>query len=1143
MYSDFFTINKNFQSSINLEFDLNNEKKIDEYIPTTDICDVLKKYVNAVLGYSNDRSTILAGPYGKGKSFLLLILTYILGKKKKDETYRNFLKKVREIDPELSERIKEIDKKKIRLLPIIVNSNYSDLNQAFMLALNDALNREQLNDIVPQTVYEVCINLIDKWEKQPKQQKAILKECQEKYGITLSSLRRELLDYSPSAYEKFKDIYNCTTSGLEFNPLINNDIVKIYQDVSYELTSHGFAGMFIVFDEFSKFIENSDDTLMRELKIVQDMAELASRSSTSDQINFCCVTHKSLSLYSSGTSKEDAIKTVEGRFKEIKFNRSMEENYQIISAAIQKNDAGKNLAEDFLEMNSSFYTEMERSQPFENLADHDVLFKGCFPLNPFTVYALIQLSEHVAQNERTLFTFLSDTDDNSFASFIRTNSDGLFNVDKVYDYFSQQLQRDTDEFIRGTWYRAEGTLSKISDPDSRRIVKALAVILMIDDPDRFAANEENLHLGTMIPLEVVSSKLQTLLDNRYIRINPINKLITLATSNNKEIEEQIQIFKLTKGNSLPIESLASEVDETKYVLPRRYNETHKIIRYFRVTYLTEKQFFSMNSFDLLHEQYGGDGLVINLIRKEADGKKIEEKVKSIGDPLSIVRFPDKMTDSLFDDELIRYGALKDMLLHGGNNSVVNREISLLIEETREDIQALIDKFFGKDCLFYCCGVDSKDFIPALSKIMENVYFKSIIFNNELVNKDNVTTQYQKPINNVIDWVLNGCNEWAYSTTSPESTIREYVYKKIDEQPDVREVVDGIKDQILQSEKNHAAIFNIVETYTAPPFGIRKGILPILIGKAISELSDNVILYLQKNEIDLNAGNIVKAVNSSSKYYFGFSKGSKEQTDYLYEMLKVFGVPKKNNFRSDTKTLSEEYRKFFLGLPMVVRTMSPKNVCGVPEDILKFQNVFLTFNINPYESVFVKPFECLHANSYEEVSNKLIGFIKGWQSYVDSFKNGVINEIKQEFSIPVTTSLKMGIESFLDHELQNEKPVLNDANSRILTALRNLDFNDQKAVDDISFASLGSYIEDWDSDRSDELIKTLHSFIDSLRDSNRVDTSKASMNEIIKKTEKVELTTIGKLMEQNVKNVIDEFGDSVSTEEKLAIFANMIKKYL
>jgi len=1142
MYSDFFTINKNFQSSINLEFDLNNEKKIEEYIPTTDICDVLKKYVNAVLGYSHDRSTILAGPYGKGKSFLLLVLTYILGKKK-DETYRNFLRKVKAIDPELSERIKEIDKKKIRLLPIIINSNYSDLNQAFMLALNDALNREKLTDIVPQTVYEVCINLIDKWEKEPKQQKAIIKECQKKYGINLSSLRRELLDFSPSAYEKFKEIYNCTTSGLEFNPLINNDIVKIYQDVSHELTSHGFSGMFIVFDEFSKFIENSDDTLMRELKIVQDLAELASRSSASEQIHFCCVTHKSLSLYSSGTSKEDAIKTVEGRFKEIKFNRSMEENYQIISAAIRKDTDGKSLIENFLERNSAFYTELENSQPFENLADHDVLFKGCFPLNPFTVYSLIQLSEHVAQNERTLFTFLSDTDDNSFASFIRTNSDGLFNVDKIYDYFSQQLQRDTDESIRGTWYRAEGTLSKISDPDSRRIIKTLAVILMIDDPDRFAANAENLHLGTMIPLEVVSSKLQTLLDDRYIRINPINKLITLATSNNKEIEEQIQVYRLTKGNSLPIESLASEVDETKYVLPRRYNETHKIIRYFRIAYLTEKQFFSMNSFELLHEQYGGDGLVINLIRKEADPKKIFEKVKNIGDPLSIVRFPDKTIDTLFDNELIRYGALKDLLLQDVNDSVIHREISLLFEETKEDIQALIEKYFDKECQFFCYGVESNDFVHALSEIMEKVYFKSIIFNNELVNKDNVTTQYQKSINNVIDWMLSGSDKWNYSDTSPETTIRNSVVLKIDNQPDVREVVDGIKEKIIHSENNLVSVSDIVDQYRGGNYGIRRGIIPLLIGKAISELSDNVILYLQKNEIELNAANIVKAVNSSSKYFFGFSKGSKEQTEYLYDMLKAFGVTTKNNFRSDTKILSDEYRKFFLGLPMILRTLSPNNSIGVSEEILKFQNVFLTFNINPYESVYVKPFECLHTNSYKEISKRLIDFVKGWQSYVDSFKDGVITKVKQEFSIPDTTSLRMGIEMFINHELNGEKPVLTDINNRIMSALKNLDYNDQKAIDDISYAGIGSYIEDWDSDRTEELIKVMRSFIDALRISNKVDTANTSMNQIFKDTGKVEFSDIGKLLEDNIKNVIDEFGDSVSAEEKLAIFANMIKKYL
>lgn len=65
MYSEFFSINKNFQSSINLELDLNNEAKINEYIPTTDICDVLKHYIKSVLDINKERATTLVGPLGK----------------------------------------------------------------------------------------------------------------------------------------------------------------------------------------------------------------------------------------------------------------------------------------------------------------------------------------------------------------------------------------------------------------------------------------------------------------------------------------------------------------------------------------------------------------------------------------------------------------------------------------------------------------------------------------------------------------------------------------------------------------------------------------------------------------------------------------------------------------------------------------------------------------------------------------------------------------------------------------------------------------------------------------------------------------------------------------------------------------------
>ena len=107
MYNKYFSINKNFQTSINLELDLNNEKKIEEYIPTSDICDVLKQYLKSVLGSENFKATTLVGPYGKGKSFLLLVLIYILSKNKRSETWVSLSKKIKKIDNELFEIIEK----------------------------------------------------------------------------------------------------------------------------------------------------------------------------------------------------------------------------------------------------------------------------------------------------------------------------------------------------------------------------------------------------------------------------------------------------------------------------------------------------------------------------------------------------------------------------------------------------------------------------------------------------------------------------------------------------------------------------------------------------------------------------------------------------------------------------------------------------------------------------------------------------------------------------------------------------------------------------------------------------------------------------------------------------------------------------
>ena len=79
-YQDFINSNNNFQSSVNLQFDLNKDNKIDSYIPTQQSVEILKRYLNAVCNdnYNEDNATVLIGPYGRGKSHLLLILSAII---------------------------------------------------------------------------------------------------------------------------------------------------------------------------------------------------------------------------------------------------------------------------------------------------------------------------------------------------------------------------------------------------------------------------------------------------------------------------------------------------------------------------------------------------------------------------------------------------------------------------------------------------------------------------------------------------------------------------------------------------------------------------------------------------------------------------------------------------------------------------------------------------------------------------------------------------------------------------------------------------------------------------------------------------------------------------------------------------------
>lgn len=143
-------LNGGFRNSINLYLNLNKKEKIDSYIPTKSSLNILKRYASSVIK-NKDHSTILIGSYGKGKSHLLLILLAIVSMqrtKENNEIVKSLLRKIKIVDEEAFEIASSVWNKKGHFLPVIISGSTDDVSRSFMIALNDALKKDNLMNLI-----------------------------------------------------------------------------------------------------------------------------------------------------------------------------------------------------------------------------------------------------------------------------------------------------------------------------------------------------------------------------------------------------------------------------------------------------------------------------------------------------------------------------------------------------------------------------------------------------------------------------------------------------------------------------------------------------------------------------------------------------------------------------------------------------------------------------------------------------------------------------------------------------------------------------------------------------------------------------------------------------------------------------------
>ena len=90
-----------FQKSVNLAYDLNNMGKIEDFIPSTSALEIIEPIILSTHPSSTDRAHILIGPYGKGKSHIVLMLLAMMRERENLPIFDRIWEAIEEYNPDL----------------------------------------------------------------------------------------------------------------------------------------------------------------------------------------------------------------------------------------------------------------------------------------------------------------------------------------------------------------------------------------------------------------------------------------------------------------------------------------------------------------------------------------------------------------------------------------------------------------------------------------------------------------------------------------------------------------------------------------------------------------------------------------------------------------------------------------------------------------------------------------------------------------------------------------------------------------------------------------------------------------------------------------------------------------------------------
>jgi hypothetical protein len=870
-----------FQRAIHVRYDLHDAETIEQYIPTFSTANALSAIINGTHPEGTQRAHVLHASYGSGKSHFAVALSALL----ENNDYlrpaiRHFVERIAATDSRTGELAYEYLDHGTRLLPVVLSGNEGDLTTALFRALSRALDEADLGSVQLVTRFEAARHTIDRWEQAyPDVLNRLAEEMIRHFDLQLEGLQAQLEAHDPQAFEYFEHLYPQLTGGATFDPFTGQTPDVAFRDVAGQIRSQGYDGLVVLWDEFGRYLEaRVSQAFSSEAALLQSFAE-ACNYSGEEQLHLLLFTHKELQGYAAALPKtyQQEWSRIEGRFQRHTISTDPYIAYRLIDAAIQPTDS--NLVDELIGPELEHLVRWSREKHLFGVLESEAvatLIQGTWPLHPLTVFALTHLSNRVAQNERTMFTFLTSDEPRSLAGVFRIKSldepDELFvRSDVLWDYFEDAVRSD----IGGTgthryWAGVSHALDKVTDTDAlgRSLIKTLGVLLVCAEftpvkPDTdllcwaVGANNDEQRAA-------VAATLENLRRRKVIINRQIDGYWTFISGSDINFEERLTAV-LERINPSPaqLRRVLQDYVPAPYTLARRYNQERDMIRYFTGMYRWPHELEDA-PWNTQLDRSDTDGLVIYvLVEDELGWEQALQAVQSHERVVYVLPRQQHVLVSLQGilRELVGLQEISNdsSLKQHEDRARIQREIDWLLEDARTRLQrivaTLIDPREDKSVWITVENGTVKGYpvqslgqtTKIVSDVCGRVFARTPVFNSEGLNVYKPSTQQLGAAQKVIEALFTHPPDETFGMegSGPEilalnTLLRlpgilhqngtgEWRVARPDDNPPVAEVWDCIATYIDDClAENGAPIEPLFRQLTSPPYGIRPGVIPVLL---------------------------------------------------------------------------------------------------------------------------------------------------------------------------------------------------------------------------------------------------------------------------------------------------------------------------